>query len=76
MNKLRSTKSKTGKPRLLNTEPLPGGGMDQGGIEPETWHLSPLPYLRKEKLQLAKASFRDMIVCRLFFFFYLWVGIR
>ena len=37
--KVRSTKSKTGKPRLLNTEPLPGGGMggmDQGGIEPET----------------------------------------
>ena len=24
--KVRSTKSKTGKPRLLNTEPLPGGG--------------------------------------------------
>ena len=35
--KVRSTKSKTGKPRLLNTEPLPGGGgTDQGGIEPET----------------------------------------
>ena len=24
--KVRSTKSKTGIPRLLNTEPLPGGG--------------------------------------------------
>ena len=36
--KVRSTESKTGKPRLLNTEPLPGGGggLDQGGIEPET----------------------------------------
>ena len=35
--KVRSTKSKTGKPRLLNTEPRPGGGgMDQGGIEPQT----------------------------------------
>ena len=33
--KVRSTKPKTGKPRLLNTEPLPAG-VDQGGIEPET----------------------------------------
>ena len=29
--KVRSTKSKTGKPRLLNTEPLPGGGGDGPG---------------------------------------------
>ena len=33
---VRNTKSKMGKSRLLNTEPLPGGGMDWGGIEPKT----------------------------------------
>ena len=36
--KVRSTKSKTGKPRLLNTEPLPGGG---GGWTREESSLRP-----------------------------------